>query len=443
MHKIPHYIAIILLSPSALFAQNSAESMAQNFSSQSFLMQNKFLLNPTFTVVNETSNRISLLSRNSFIGFENSPELNILGYSGIINDNVGAGIGVYQQKIGILTNFGAVVNYAYRIKLNEFSALTLGFNFILNKLNLDRSKITSTITDPLIYNFQNNTTLLLQPALNYHIWKFDVGIYLRDFIDYNLIKNEFLSPFTDKSFSAHILYTQLIKSNNFLLKNSSLKFFMASNTNTESKLTGNILLDLPKFGWVQTGYDDFFGYSAGFGIQLSKKITISYVYETGKNDLGATNEIGLTYFISKKEKHEAKTSLLKKTTKKNSELIKRTVAVEDTLKNKKTRDLKKIITLTNFKNSTTEKIEVTKKSKRIPSGFYLVVNVFSQDSYANSFIKKLKKENLTPKYIIHPITKYKYVYIAYSRNKKEIKTKIKNHVNGKYVNEKWILQIEN
>ena len=84
-----------------------------------------------------------------------------------------------------------------------------------------------------------------------------------------------------------------------------------------------------------------------------------------------------------------------------------------------------------------------KNSKELEEGFYLIVNVFARKRYAESFIKELEKNNLTPNYFIHPIKKYRYVYISYSKDKKEILKLIYNNVNGKYIHEKWILQVEN
>lgn len=443
MHKITQYIAITLFSVCSLFSQNSSENVFNHFSSQSFVKQNKYLLNPTFTVVNENPEAISILSRNSFVGFENSPVLNVIGFSGKVNENIGAGIGVFQQNIGVFTNFGAIANYAYKVDFNKKSSLTLGFNFILSKFNLDRSKIITGVPDPTINNFQEKTNLILQPALNYKYGKFDFGIYLRDFVDYNLKKGEFLTPFSKKSISTHIQFTEPLESNSEFLKESIIQFYAMANHNYQSSFTGSLLLDLPKIGWLQTGYDDFFGFSAGLGIQLSKKIALSYVYESGKNILGATSEIGLTYLFSKSSKSKTYDNVLSDNNTANSKIdLKKDSSKIYKEKNEKLEINKDSITNKTIK-STPEKTEVIKKTKEIDEGFYLIVNVFSQKKYADLFIEKLKTENLNPKYFIHPITQYRYVYIVYSKNEQEIRTLKQNHINGKYVNEKWILKVEN
>ncbi|KOY51713.1 hypothetical protein I602_1273 [Polaribacter dokdonensis DSW-5] len=511
------------------------EKIFNRFSSQSFVKQNTYLLNPTFTVVNETNKSIAILSRNSFIGFEGSPVLNILGFSGRIDENIGAGVGIYRQRIGVFTNFGAIANYAYKIQLSAKSNLSVGFNFMFSHFDLDRTRIVDPASDAVIFNFQEKTNMILQSGINYNYGKFNIGVNLRDIVDYNLKEGEFITPFSEKSFSIHAQFTEPLKSNINLLKDGVLRFFYSANYNSNSSSTGNVLFDVPKLGWIQGGYDDFFGSSAGLGIRLSQKVAISYVYETGKNDLGPTSELGIVYSFSKKptntityntspkteidtieenlintETEKNETQKIKKDTI-NSKQIKIVKNEDDVLsinkkitalqnqidslkainktksiknekdsislknkieefqnqkdslsienKNKKLQNEKdsilikdKLKTSQIRKDSIAEekkktavlpKMEIIKKTDDLEEGFYLIVNVFSQEKYANSFVENLKENDLNPKYFIHPIKKYRYVYISFSKSKREILKLIYNNVNGKYVHDKWILQVEN
>lgn len=549
MCRKQRHIIILLCTVTSLYSQDSVEKIFNRFSSQSFVKQNTYLLNPTFTVVNETGKSIAILSRNSFIGFEGSPVLNILGFSGKIDDNIGAGVGIYRQRIGVFTNFGAIANYAYQIKLNAKSNLTLGFNFMFSHFDIDRTKIVDPASDAVIFNFQEKTNIILQTGLNYNYGKFNVGVNLRDAVDYNLKEGDFITPISEKSFSIHAQFTEPINSNIKLLEDGLLRFFYSANYNTNSGSTGNVLLDLPKLGWVQGGYDDFFGTSVGIGIRLSQKVAVSYVYETGKNDLGPTSELGIVYSFAKKPSNnityntpikseiEAIEEDLKNTEPKiidaekvkkdslNAKQIKTAATLNDSisiyekikalqiqidslkainksksiqndkdslsindkiktnqsrkdslsLKNKsiaskyqkdslsienKTKipqnekdsiSIKeKIKSLENEKDSLPvakkvsdlPKMEIIKRTDDIEAGFYLIVNVFSNENYANSFMENLKKDDLNPNYFIHPIKNYRYVYIAYAKSQREIIKLIYNNVNGKYVHDKWILKVE-
>src|SRR5690606_1064680 len=64
-------------------------------------------------------------------------------------------------------------------------------------------------------------------------------------------------------------------------------------------LGGSLILDLPKLGWLQGGYDSFYGVSAGIGFNLGKRISLGYTMENGVsnsfNDFGITHEISFAY----------------------------------------------------------------------------------------------------------------------------------------------------
>ena len=67
-------------------------------------------------------------------------------------------------------------------------------------------------------------------------------------------------------------------------------------------LGGNLILDLPKIGWIQGGYDSFYGASAGIGFNLNKRLSIGYTMEKGLTDnfdnFGITHEISFAYSIT-------------------------------------------------------------------------------------------------------------------------------------------------
>jgi hypothetical protein len=64
-------------------------------------------------------------------------------------------------------------------------------------------------------------------------------------------------------------------------------------------LGGSLILDLPKLGWVQGGYDSFYGASAGVGFNLNKRLSLGYTMEKGLSsnfdNFGVTHEISFAY----------------------------------------------------------------------------------------------------------------------------------------------------
>src|SRR5690606_4953905 len=70
----------------------------------------------------------------------------------------------------------------------------------------------------------------------------------------------------------------------------------------EVVLGGSLILDLPKLGWLQTGYDSFYGASAGIGFNINKRISLGYTMEKGMSNnfdnFGLTHEISFAYSIT-------------------------------------------------------------------------------------------------------------------------------------------------
>src|SRR5690606_23594895 len=62
---------------------------------------------------------------------------------------------------------------------------------------------------------------------------------------------------------------------------------------------GGIILDLPKLGWIQGGYDQFYGASAGTGFNLNRRLSFGYNFEKNLSNsianLGVTHEISIAY----------------------------------------------------------------------------------------------------------------------------------------------------
>ena len=429
-----HIILLLLLAP--LQAQTNTEGLYKYFRAHSFLKQNTYLANPAFTSSIANNVNIGLVSRHETVGFNNSPSLNVLGYSGSSNDKIGAGIGLFQETRGVLISNGAIANYAYKVQLNQNSDITLGFNFILNKTDLDRAKLITTQPDPTLTNFNPSLIAVLQPGIDVRMGSFNVGVHLKDAVDYNLKTSEFITPIGDKIVSGHLMYTRNLGSSIYLLEDSSIRSFINLNNNEFSAYTGTILFDAPRLGWMQVSYDDAFGLMAGIGFNLSNKIAISYNYENGNIPFGRSMEIGIIYQF---KKNISRPRRIKRQPKKlsNSTLEK----IKESIIPKKKDTVQKVIEKP--KPKTEPRIRRIINEPSIDPGFYLIVNVFAVEENANRFIKKLKEEGLNANFFINPETNYRYVFIYKANEKEEVIEKFKTDMDGKYPDEKWILEVKN
>ncbi|WP_299627431.1 PorP/SprF family type IX secretion system membrane protein [uncultured Tenacibaculum sp.] len=295
-------LLLCVLMNSVAYTQTSiaSEDSYNGFSSRSFMKFNNFMTVPTFSLLHRETSTIEAISRSSNIEFEDASRLHVLSYSGKMQPNVGAGIAVFQQEIGVFKDFGAMANYAYQIDLNAKTKLTFGFNFFYSRRSLDEPRVLTNTPDPLINNYQDRPVVVFQPAATVSFGNFDVGLFFENLGDFNLKTSEFVTSFGDKTISAHAAYTHRLKNTTGLFAGTTIRGLgIARRTNVDGfSFAATALADLPKVGWLKVGYDKLFGLNAGFGINLNKRLSIGFSYEKQEN-LSGTNEVGLIYRLGR------------------------------------------------------------------------------------------------------------------------------------------------
>lgn len=298
--KLLFLLMTLFLLP-ALRAQDENPFIAYDVPSQNLLKFNRFLINPTFSTVREDKSYINLLHRNQSVSFDDNNQMFFLSYSGRIGDRSGLGLSLYTQREGTLSNYGVLANYAYGVKLSDKSNFTFGANLSYYNSGFDESRANPVETDPFLSGFQDSSFLTFQPGFNISYGQFDFGMFAENLIDYNLKTSEAITQFKDKTFSGHLQYTHPFEASSGVFEGGRLMPLARARKvgSDDFVLGGNLILDLPKIGWLQGGYDSFYGASAGIGFNLNRRISIGYTMEKGLSsnfdNFGVTHEISFAY----------------------------------------------------------------------------------------------------------------------------------------------------
>ncbi|WP_047246877.1 PorP/SprF family type IX secretion system membrane protein [Maribacter thermophilus] len=300
--RILFIFVLVLLGLTKARAQDDNPYFGYEVPSQNLLKYNRFLINPTFSTVREDKSYINLLHRNQSVEFDDNNQNYFLSYSGRISDRTGLGLSLYTQRLGALSNYGVLANYAYGIKLSDKSNFTFGANISYYNSGFDESRATTVEEDPFLAGFQDQNLLSFQPGFNLSYGNFDIGVFAENLFDYNLKTSESLTEFADKTYSGHLQYThQFNKSSGILESGRLMPLARVRMDGEDDKVTlgGSLILDLPKLGWVQAGYDSFYGASAGVGFNLNQRISLGYTMEKGLSNnfdtFGLTHEISFAY----------------------------------------------------------------------------------------------------------------------------------------------------
>ena len=301
--KIGILIIVTIVTSKGIIAQEKETSNQFNVESpfHNQLFFNRFLINPTFSLVRENKSYLNVLLRNQHASFEDNNQNYYLGFSNKIDENTAMGLGVFGRWSGIIEEFGINANYATAVKLGEKSALAFGTNVNYLSQGLAKNRLISNENDPLLQDLRKENKVTVEPGINLSLNKFDFGLYFRDLVVYNQTLNELQTNLNTESITGTLQYNHSFKKAKGFLENGRFMPMVqiGANDNGAISYTGSLLLDLPKFGWVQTTYDDSYGFSSGIGVNLNKKLSLGYLMEKNLSEIGANlgwnHELSLAY----------------------------------------------------------------------------------------------------------------------------------------------------
>ncbi|QWX83044.1 type IX secretion system membrane protein PorP/SprF [Cellulophaga sp. HaHaR_3_176] len=301
-------IVTLILSSNNLAAQESVADFGSKTTYHNQLFFNRFLINPTFSLVREEKSYLNILHRNQYTTFEDNNQNYFVGFSNKINDHTALGIGVYSQWAGVVQEFGFNANYATSVKLGEKSTLTFGTNVSYFSDGLDKNRMVSSEEDPELADVNRESKIAIQPGITLSLGKFDFSLYAQDLFKYNQTTNSFLTNLNDKSIKASVQYTHFLRASRGLFANARLSPLLQVGKNYDNSISyvGSVILELPEFGWVQSTLDDEYGLSMGFGFNLNKKMSLGYLMEKDvvedQADLGWNHEVSVAYTFKNNKK---------------------------------------------------------------------------------------------------------------------------------------------
>ena len=286
---------LLLLLAVQAFSQVTNNSVTLDWRQHNLNKYNRMLFNPAYSISREQGRALSFWSRIQWAGVNNAPQTFLLNYSGKIGENAGAGLGLYQQNLGLLTDSGLLMNYAYQVQFSEKVHLTLGLNSTLFRRGLNQTALSAADPDPAILENQNDFLWLFMPGMNLSLGKFDLGFYAENLFDYNLNESRSVTGFNGKIYSGHLAFNQRFINAFGIMRDAVWRGVVYAKTqpNEVAQYGGNTMIDLPKYGWFQLGYNNTYGVNGVLGVKIGGGMSIALTYESGWNT--GINNFGPTY----------------------------------------------------------------------------------------------------------------------------------------------------
>jgi type IX secretion system PorP/SprF family membrane protein len=142
--------------------------MAQQLPQFTQFMYNNLVINPAYAGADEALS-LTLLHRSQWTGVDKAPSTqSFSAHSLIRKKQIGLGLTVIRDEIGVHKNTNILTNYAYHLNVAERTFLSFGLQVGLTNLKSDYASLASAPLDPKLANSINETML-----------DFGAGLYLR------------------------------------------------------------------------------------------------------------------------------------------------------------------------------------------------------------------------------------------------------------------------
>ncbi|WCO03128.1 PorP/SprF family type IX secretion system membrane protein [Psychroserpens ponticola] len=304
-----HLLVLVLCicSIQMFYSQEDDGVVSLSLPVRNSLTFNRFVINPTFSFVREQHKYISLYNKKEWVQFDDAPNTYLASYSGRFGENIGAGLGLFQQNYGILTTFGGTANFAYNVRLARESNLTFGLNIGAYKSGVNSGNIVTNVDDPSLQNIPENFLLTINPGINYGLAFIDIGLSINNLAVYNFNSSELLQDNPEQGIQAHVMYTGYVNSRGFFDEAKFSGLLKSELKTDETIISAQAMLTVPKGIWAQVGYNTVFGVSGGAGINITPQIAIEYNFEKAIGDLtdfGPSHDITLAYRFKNRDNYD-------------------------------------------------------------------------------------------------------------------------------------------
>jgi len=264
-------------------------------------MFNEMFINPAYAGSNGAMSA-TLLHRQQWVNFSGRPVTTSFSMHGpIINDKMGVGLSVLNERIGVLQRNLIYGDYAYRLKVQDKGTLALGL-----MAGID-SQI-NTVDPQLIQNSPNIVAPNLGAGAYYHTKSFYGGFSIPRLIDNQVNFSSGGSVRTSKV--EFRKFTYYITAGNMFTINEDLK--IRANTMIKYVKAAPLQIDLgancliKDIFWAGLSYRSGSALAFLLGYQVNPQFLVNYSYDYGINQIQkysqGSHEFVLSYLFAYKGK---------------------------------------------------------------------------------------------------------------------------------------------
>lgn len=299
MNRIKFFLLItgLLISIEAIYAQQEPQYTQY--------MYNTMSVNPAYAGTSGTFRAVGL-HRAQWLGLEGAPQTQTLGVETALNDQVGLGVNIVNDKLGPSSELYVDGNFSYTIPVGYDNNLSFGLKAGLRLLNVDFTKLNAQqVNDQYLQDFDSKFLPTIGAGIYYHN---DTKWYIGLSVPNLLTKKQDIAA--DLSIGKERLHFYLIGgyvidlTRDIKFKPAFLGKFVEG-APLSLDLSANLLFN-EKFT-LGLGYRLGASVSGLAGFQITEDLLIGYAYDYNTSGLNqftsGSHELMLRYVISKKNRY--------------------------------------------------------------------------------------------------------------------------------------------
>ena len=172
-------------------------SLAQQLGQFTQYISNELIINPAYAGA-EDALSMSLVYRSQWVGIEGAPSSQTFAAHSLFkNKNVGLGLSIINDKIGVHDGLTLFSSYSYRIRFSDQSFLAMGLQVGFKHLNSDYTSLfnqSPLSMDPILLAASNSqTTFEFGSGIYYRNEGFELGISVPELLVDKIKINDTLS----------------------------------------------------------------------------------------------------------------------------------------------------------------------------------------------------------------------------------------------------------
>jgi len=157
-------------------------------------MFNGLVINPAYAGADEALS-LTVIQRRQWSGIENAPTTQTLSAHTLFrNRNVGLGLVVMNDRVGVHKNLNVLANYAYHIWTDQHAHISFGLQGGVRSIKSDYASLGNPGNDPKVYNaYVSETFFDLGSGIYFKSPRFEAGISTLELLPQTASVNDSIS----------------------------------------------------------------------------------------------------------------------------------------------------------------------------------------------------------------------------------------------------------